>query len=116
MNANQLKEQLTKRIYETAESIISQRAETLKALIKYEIAVMNTELALRSNDHGYDFKFLSDSYANNVVLHPIQTADGSVSLTLTIPQHAYKDASDEEVEFFKTFVLRNAVTKLKRSH
>lgn len=114
MNADELRKQLINRVHQKAESILENRAQQLKALLKYEIAVMNTELALRSKDHGYDFKFLSDSYADNIVLSPVETQQGSVSMRVTIPQHAYKDASEEEVAFFKQFVLANALTKLRR--
>jgi len=95
MNANELRDRLMQRVYEKAERIIEERAQTLKALLKYEIAVMNTELAMRSRDHGYDFKFISDSYADNIVLSPVVTNNGSVSMNVTIPRHAYKDASNE---------------------
>lgn len=114
MNANDMQNRLIQRIYEKAERIIDERGRTLQALIKYEIAVINTELAMRSNDHGYNFKFLSDSYADNIVLSPVQTDSGSVSMRVTIPNHAYKDASEEEVAFFKEFVLTNALQKLRR--
>lgn len=114
MNADELRKQLTDRVYQTAERVIQERAQQLKALLKYEIAVTNTELAMRSKDHGYDFKFLSDSYANNIVLSPVETQSGSVSMKVTIPHHAIKDASEEEVSFFKQFVLANALTKLQR--
>lgn len=114
MNADELRKQLLNRVQEKAEQIIEERAKQLKALLKYEIAVTNTELAMRSDAHGYDFKFLSDSYANNIVLSPIISEQGSVNMTVTIPRHAYKDASDGEVAFFKEFVLANAITKLRR--
>ena len=114
MNANELKKQLLDKVHNKAKQIIEERARMLKELLRYEIAVTNTELAMRSKDHGYDFKFLSDSYANNIVLHPVETQDGSVSTRITIPRHAYKDASDDEVAFFKEFVLANALTRLRR--
>ena len=115
MKTNDLKEQLTQKIYRTAEKIITQKAAMLKELIRYEIAVTNTELALISDGHGYDFKFLSDDYANNITLSPVQTENGSVNMRVMIPKHAYKNASDNEVEFFNTYVLANALTKLKRT-
>lgn len=114
MNADELRKQLTDRVYQTAERVIEEQAQQLKALLKYEIAVTNTELAMRSKDHGYDFKFLSDSYANNIVLSPIETQHGSVNMRVTIPHHAIKDASADEIAFFKQFVLANALTKLQR--
>lgn len=114
MNANDLRSRLMQRIYEKAERIIEERARTLQALLKYEIAVVNTELAMRSSDHGYDFKFLSDSYADNIVLSPLETDSGSVTMRVTIPNHAYKDASADEVAFFKEYVLANALQKLQR--
>lgn len=116
MNVTDLKNQLTKKIYDKAEDIISQRATMLSALLKYEISVINTELAMRSDDHGYNFKFIPESYANGVVLSPVKTDNGSVSMTFSIPSHVFKNASDEEVEFFKTFVLSNAIAKLKRGN
>ena len=114
MNADELKKQLTDRVYQAAEQVIHERAQRLKALLKYEIAVVNTELAMRSKDHGYDFQFLSDSYANNIVLSPVETQHGGVSIRVSIPHHAFKDASADEVAFFKQFVLANALTKLQR--
>ena len=114
MNTSDLRNRLMEQVYKKAEYIIEERAKTLQALLKYEIAVINTELAMRSNQHGYDFKFLSDSYANNIVLSPIQTDSGSVSIRVTIPNHAYKDASNDEVAFFKEYVLANALQKLTR--
>lgn len=114
MSTSDLRNRLMEQVYKKAEYIIEERAKTLQALLKYEIAVINTELAMRSNQHGYDFKFLSDSYANNIVLSPIQTDSGSVSIRVTIPNHAYKDASNDEVAFFKEYVLANALQKLTR--
>ena len=114
MNVDELKNKLLNQIYSKAENVIEERARRLKSLLKYEIAVMNTELAMRSKDHGYDFKFLSDSYADNIVLSPVETRNGQVSMSITIPQHAYKDASADEIAFFKEFVLANALTKLRR--
>lgn len=114
MSTNDLRNRLMEQVYKKAEYIIEERAKTLQALIKYEIAVINTELAMRSNQHGYDFKFLSDSYANNIILSPTQTDSGSVSIRVTIPNHAYKDASNDEVAFFKEYVLANALQKLRR--
>lgn len=114
MNAKELKANLTDRIMDVARQVMEQRANTLQALIKYEIAVINTELAMRSKKHGYDFKFLSDNYANNIAVGAIEAADGTLSMRITIPQYTFKDASPEEVEFFKNYVLRNAVTKLQR--
>ena len=114
MNADDIKKQLLDRIQKKAEQIIERKARQLKALLKYEIAVANTELAMRSKNHGYDFKFLSDSYANNIITSPVQTDNGSVSMRVIIPKHAYKDASEEEVEFFKNYVLANAMIKLRR--
>lgn len=114
MSTSDLRNRLMEQVYKKAEYIIEERAKTLQELLKYEIAVINTELAMRSNQHGYDFKFLSDSYANNIVLSPIQTDSGSVSIRVTIPNHAYKDDSNDEVAFFKEYVLANALQKLTR--
>lgn len=116
MNADDLKTRLMNTVFQRAETIITNRALTLKALLKYEIAVTNTELALYSNDHGYDFKFLSDSYADNVVISPVQTSSNAVSLRVTIPQYAFKNASDKEISFFKEYVLANALRKLKHTN
>ena len=116
MNANDLREKLMHQIYQRAEKIVEQKARTLKALLRYEIGVMNTELAMRSKEHGYDFNFLSNSYADNIVITPVTSENGSVTVSITISRHAYKDASDSEVEFFKTFVLTNALKKLNRGN
>lgn len=116
MKVNDLRERLMQQIYDKAEKIVEQKAKALKALLRYEIGVMNTELAMRSKDHGYDFKFLSNSYADNIVITPATSQDGTVTVSVTIPKHAYKDATDSEVEFFKTFVLANALKKLSRGN
>ena len=114
MNANDLRNRLIQNVYEKAERIIEERGLRLKALLKYEIAVINTELAMRSNNHGYNFKFISDSYVDNIVLSPVYTDSTGVSMRVTIPSHAYKDASEDEVAFVKEFVLANALQKLQR--
>lgn len=114
MNIDQIRENLTQKILNQTEHILEQKAATLTAFLKYELSVMNTELALSSDDHGYDFQFLSDAYVNNIVISPVQTTNGSVTMSITIPRHAYKDSSDSEVEFFRTFVLANALRKLNR--
>lgn len=113
MNVENLESNLVNRIYKTAESIIESRARTLTALLKYEIAVANTELAMLSKEHGYDFKFIPEDYANAAMLSPIVRDGGHVSITLTIPPHALKDASESMVEYFKTYIMANAITKLR---
>lgn len=116
MNIDDLRNRIMHKVYEKAERIVEQRAQTLKALLRYEIGVANTELALYSNDHGYDFHFISNSYADNIVVSPAVLDNGSITMSVTIPNHAYKDASDSEINFFKTFILSNAIKKLNQGH
>ena len=113
MNVSELKERLTGKIMSTAESIIESKARMFAALLKYEIAVANTELAMRSDNHGYDFKFIPDDLANSVVIGNVERGDGQVMLSIKIPPRALANHSDEFVEFFKTYVVANAVTKLR---
>lgn len=116
MTTNDLKERLMQKVIEKAENIIDNQAKTLISLIEYEIAIVNTELAMSSKDHGYNFNFISESYADGIVLHPAKTDGGSVTLTLSIPSHVFKNASDEEIAFFKQFVLSNAMMKFRRGN
>lgn len=113
LSVNNLREELTKKIMDKAESVIENKARTLTALLKYEIAVANTEIAMNSDKHGYDFTFISEKYADNVTQSRMIKEDGQVSVTLTIPQHVFRDASESEVSFFKTYILSNALTKLR---
>lgn len=113
MTQDDFKNRIMNKVYQKAQNIIESKASTLKALFKYEIAVTNTELALRSNTHGYDFKFIPDSYAEHVVISPVKTNSETVKITFSIPSYAFKDATDEEVAFLKDYVLANALQKLK---
>lgn len=113
MNVSELKKRLTGKIMSTAESIIENKARTFTALLKYEIAVANTELAMRSNEHGYDFKFIPDDLANAIVIGKAERGDGQVTLNIKIPPYAFADYSDEFVKFFKTYVVANVATKLR---
>lgn len=114
MNRTSIKNRLTEAVLNKAEDVLTEKAKTLSALIKYEISVVNTELAMQSSDHGYNFKFIPESYADNVMFHPVKTEGASLTLTLSIPSAAFSHASKEEIEFFKTFVLKNAMLKLQR--
>lgn len=113
MNSTDLKERLMGKVMDKAESIIETRARMFTALLKYEIAVANTELAMRSSNHGYDFKFIPEDYANAAVIGQAQREDGQITMTITIPQHVFKDASDSMIEYFKTYVVANAMAKLR---
>lgn len=115
MNANDIKKQLTQTILQKAEDILQSKARLFTALLFYEIAVVNTELAMRSEDHGYDFKFIPDSYAQAVVISGEESSSSGVSLKITIPSHAFKNASDEEATFFKTYVVGNVIKKMKNT-
>ena len=113
MTSKDLKSSLMQKVMDKAKSVVERRAQTLCALLKYEIAVANTELAMRSKKHGFDFEFIPDSYADAAVLSPAVSEEGKISMRLTIPQHAFKHASEEEIRFFKTYVLANAMTKMR---
>lgn len=113
MTTDKLKDALMKKISEKTEAILLKKAQTLTALIQYEIAVANTELAMSSAVHGYDFQFIPESYADAVIIGQAQSGGGQMKMTITIPAHAFKNASENEVAFFKTYILANALTKLR---
>jgi len=115
MNTEELKKNLTEKIFKKAEDILQERARLFTALLHYEIAVINTELAMRSKDHGYDFEFISDSYADAVTISNEERSSSGVSLKISIPTHAFKHASDKEFEFFKTYVIKNVLTKMQHA-
>lgn len=114
MNIQELQDSLKKKIMDKATEIIEKRAEKLAAFIKYETTVTNTELAMNSEKHGYDFEFISESYADGIVISPTSASDSNISLSISIPSHVFKNARSEEVEFFKTYILANAIKRLKR--
>lgn len=113
MNSTDLKSRLMDKVMSKAESIIDSKARMFTALLKYEIAVANTELAMRGKEHGYDFKFIPEDYANAAVIGQAQREDGQITMSITIPQHALKDASDSMIAYFKTYIVANAMTKLR---
>jgi len=113
MNTQNIKDRIMQKVYDRAESEISRKAQTLVALLKYEIAVANTELAMRSHKHGYDFKFIPESYADSIVIGEAALENNAVTMTVRIPQHVLKDESESKIEFFKTYVLANAIKKLR---
>lgn len=118
MNYDDFKNNMMNKIYRRAAEVIENRAQMLKALFRYEIAIANTELAMRSNKHGYDFKSISDSYAEHVVISPaeLDVGSGVVKLKFSISNYAFKNASEKEVAFLKEYVLANALQKLKQTN
>lgn len=63
------KKALYDNINSKAEDVVRKTAEHYVQLIRYEISVLNTELAMASPNHGYDYKFLPDTLANSVSFH-----------------------------------------------
>lgn len=115
MKDDNLKERIMDKIMDRAESILETKAKTFAALLKYEIAVANTELAMNTTAHGYNFQFISPAYADAVTLGQATRMNGRLTMTLTIPKHAFKSASDKEIEFFKTYILANTIKKMQNT-
>ena len=113
MNAKNLQETLMKKVNQKAEDILMEKSKLFVALLKYEIAVANTEIAMLSEDHGYDFKSIPDSFANSIVLTRSQESNGKVGFSIKIPAHAFKDSSESLVDYFKKYVVANVTTKIR---
>lgn len=115
MNVSSVRHELIKKVRNLSKHIIEDQAKQLKSYIQYEIAVVNTELAMSSKEHGYDFKFISNDYADQIIIsNAVGTEEGKISLRVSIPMRAFDDASEDEVLFFKTYILTNAITRLRR--
>lgn len=114
MTADEIKDRLIQRVITRAEEILVSKAKTFSSLLKYEITVTNVELAMESDGHGYNFKFIPESYADGAVLSPVVAGEDKLEMKLTIPQHVFKNASDEEIAFFKTFIVPNATKRFKQ--
>ena len=101
--------QVQSAITDAAARIIKQRAENLRKSILYEISVANTELAFDGAGDRYGLSALSDVYADSIVIQPIQFSDGSVRTQLVIEASKLKNVKDTEIDFFKKYVLENAL-------
>ena len=116
MNQSELKGVLKNKIYEMADKKVLSLADTFKAYLKYELSVANTELALSSKTHGYNFKVIPEVLADNIQFYSPERSGGKINLRISIPQTAIEKATDEEIAYFRQYVLGNTITKMKNGY
>lgn len=100
-------------IKNTASEVSHTYANRLLSLIKAQTTVMNVELASSYKQHGYDFKTIPDSFLENAAVLQVNSADGTRSYKVHIPAESFHGASKTLVDFFDTYVVKNAMNLLK---
>ena len=116
MNKNNLNRLIQDRVYDVAKQKLQVMANRFQTYLKYEISVSNTELALSNQNHGYDFKSIPDIFADEVVISTPEMNGGKVGLSITIPQQCIDKVSEQQLAYFKKYVLSNVVTKMKNGY
>ena len=112
MNIDNIQNSLMNKIISRAKAIVEKNAKTLASMIRYETTVANTELSMQSEDHGYDFKFIPDSFAEGIVFGCVIENGTSVKMSMTIPSSVFKNATDGQISFFKEYIIENAKKRL----
>ena len=101
--------QLQGAVTDAVTRIIKKRADDLRLNILYEISVANTELAFDGAGDRYDLRALSEAYADSISVKPVELNGGAVTTQLVIETSRMKNLSEKEFEFFKKYVLENAL-------
>ena len=112
MNAD-IAGQIDTAVMNIAERALKSRAEKLKQQILYEIAVSNTELQFEGATERYKIKHLSDDYAAAIDISPMTMEGGNVKMQLSIDPDNINNLSQSELDFFKKYVLTNALKTMK---
>jgi uncharacterized protein YpmS len=105
--------QIDTAVMNIAERALKSRAEKLKQQILYEIAVSNTELQFEGATERYKIKHLSGDYAAAISISPMMMEGGNVKMQLSIDPDSINNLSQSELDFFKKYVLTNALKTMK---
>lgn len=106
-------EQINTAVMNIAERALKSRAEKLKQQILYEIAVSNTELQFEGATERYKIKHLSSNYVDAIDISPMMMDGGNVKMQLSIDTDSINNLSQSELDFFKKYVLTNALKTMK---
>lgn len=116
MNKQKTEKNILDQVYRAAGHYLDQTSIRLISYLKYELLVANTELAISSKDHGYDFKSIPESIVDNIVISQPNVNGRKIGLTVTIPQYQMKNMSESQILFFKQYILKNAISKIKSGY
>lgn len=93
--------------------MLADEGKMLKSFIQYEFGIANMELASSWKKHGYNFQMMPNAFIEHIQVTPT-TIDGKrYSLQVIVEATSFKEEPEDKVEFFKQYVLENALTKMR---
>lgn len=98
---------------ERVRQIADDTAKRLKSYIQYEYIISNMELASSWKRHGYDFKMMPQEFIEHIHITPVAKHGNRYSLDVAIEAESFKEEDESKIEFFKKYVLGNALSKIK---
>lgn len=115
-NASEVEASLNSAVDARVRLLADNYARILKSYIDYEYVIANEELASSWKRHGYNFKMMPESFVNGIIIHPVVTNGNRYSVEVSLSASSFQNEPQSKIDFFRTYVLGNALSKLKSRH
>ena len=88
---------------------INEMADNLSFIMKRPLREANTDIAMSTNLHGYNFKAFDENILNEAHIDVSIDDEKTASVSWSLPEHAFKDMDEEKYNAFQTLVVDNGM-------